>query len=54
METKNKIIYAPPMAETVEVKAEGVVCQSGSRDSYGTANDGIDSGLLDGNGVWNW
>ena len=28
METKNKIIYAPPMAETVEVKAEGVICQS--------------------------
>ena len=54
METKNKIIYAPPMAKTVEVKAEGVICQSGLRDSYGTANDGIDSGLLDGNGIWNW
>ena len=54
METKNKIIYAPPMAETVEVKAEGVICESGLRDSYGTANDGIDPGLLDGNGVWNW
>ena len=53
METKNKIIYAPPMAETVEVKAEGVVCESGLRGSYGTANDGIDSSLLDG-GIWNW
>lgn len=54
METKNKIIYAPPMAETVEVKAEGVVCQSGRRGSYGNANDGIDSGSLDGNGIWTW
>lgn len=42
----------PPTVETVEVKAEGVVCQSGLRDSYGTANDGIDP--LDGYGVWNW
>ena len=54
METKNKIIYAPPMAETVEVKAEGVICESGLRDSYGTANDGIDPGLLDGDGIWTW
>lgn len=44
----------PPTAETVEVKAEGVVCQSGLRDSYGTANDGIDSSLLDDSGIWNW
>ncbi len=54
MKTKNKIIYAPPMAETVEVKAEGVVCQSVLRDSYGKANDGVDSSELDGNGIWNW
>lgn len=55
METKNKIIYAPPMAETVEVKAEGVICESGLRGSYGNANDdGIDPSELDGNGVWNW
>ena len=54
METKNKIIYAPPMAETVEVKAEGVVCESGLRGSYGNANDGIDPGLLDGSGIWTW
>lgn len=54
METKNKIIYAPPTAETVEVKAEGVICESGLRDSYGTANDGIDPGSLDGNGIWIW
>ena len=52
METKNKIIYAPPMAETVEVKAEGVICESGLRDSYGKANDGIDS--LDDSGIWVW
>ena len=42
------------MAETVEVKAEGVICGSGLRDSYGTANDSVDSSLLDGNGIWNW
>jgi hypothetical protein len=54
METKNKIIYAPPMAETVEVQAEGVICESGLRNSYGNANDGVDSSLLDGNGIWNW
>lgn len=54
METKNKNIYAPPTAETVEVKAEGVVCESGLRGSYGNANDGIDPGSLDGNGIWTW
>lgn len=53
METKNKIIYAPPMAETVEVKAEGVVCQSGRRGSYGNANEGVDSSSLK-DGVWEW
>ena len=42
------------MVETVEVKAEGVVCQSGLRDAYGDSNDGIDPGLLDGDGIWNW
>ena len=44
METKNKIIYAPPTVETVEVKAEGVICQSGVetlRDNYGDPLQGI-------------
>ncbi len=53
MKTKNKIIYAPPMAETVEVKAEGVICESGLRNGYGTANEGVDPSQLDG-GIWNW
>lgn len=46
METKNKIIYAPPMAETMEVQAEGVVCESGDlgvtrTDNYGDAIPGL-------------
>ena len=54
MGTRHKELYEAPSTQVFEVKTEGVICESGLRDSYGTANDGIDSGLLDGNGIWNW
>jgi hypothetical protein len=53
MKTKHNELYESPVTEVVEVKQEGVICQSGLRDSYGNANDGIDSSELDG-GIWNW
>lgn len=54
MKTNQKELYLSPEAEVFEVKTEGVICQSGLRDSYGTANDGIDPSLLDGSGIWIW
>ena len=47
-------MYISPEAKTFEVKIEGVICQSGSRNSYGNANDGVDPSELDGSGIWNW
>ena len=54
MNTVHKDLYDAPSTQVFEVKTEGVICESGLRDSYGTANDGIDSSLLDGNGIWIW
>lgn len=54
MESNKKEMYNSPEVDIFEVKTEGVICASGLRDSYGDSNDGIDPGLLDGNGIWNW
>lgn len=54
MELKHKELYQSPVTIVVELKQEGVICASGLRDSYGDSNDGIDPGLLDGDGIWNW
>ena len=54
MKTKHNELYESPVTEVVEVKQEGVICASGLRDSYGDSNNGVDPGLLDGNGIWNW
>lgn len=54
MEPNKKEMYLSPEVTAFEVKTEGVICQSGLRDSYGDSNDGIDPSLLDGNGIWNW
>lgn len=54
METNKKQKYFSPEVLIFAMETEGVVCQSGQRNSYGTANDGIDSSLLDGSGIWNW
>ena len=54
MELKHKKLYQSPVTIVVELKQEGVICTSGLRDSYGDINDGIDPGLLDGDGIWNW
>ena len=42
MELNKKEMYISPEAKTFEVKIEGVICESGTRDGYGTANE------------WNW
>ena len=54
MESNNKEMYNSPEVDIFEVKTEGVICASGLRDSYGDSNNGVDPGLLDGNGIWNW
>ena len=54
MNTEHKDLYDAPSTQVFEVKTEGVICASGLRDSYGTANDGIDPGSLDGDGIWIW
>lgn len=54
MESKHKELYQSPVTIVVELKFEGIICQSGLRDSYGDSNYGIDPGLLDENGIWNW
>lgn len=52
--TKQRELYEAPTISVVEMKQEGVICTSGLRDSYGDSNGGIDPGLLDGDGIWNW
>lgn len=54
MNTEHKELYDAPSTIVFEVKTEGVICESGLRDSYGTANDGIDPSSLDGDGIWIW
>ena len=54
MESNKKEMYNSPEVDIFEVKTEGVICASGLRDSYGDSNNGVDPGLLDGNGIWNW
>jgi hypothetical protein len=39
MEVSSKITYEPPVTEVIEVKAEGIVCQSGGLDPMGDPED---------------
>lgn len=34
MEAKNKVSYETPAMRVLEVKAEGIICQSGDRSGY--------------------
>jgi hypothetical protein len=53
MELNKKEMYLSPEVTAFEMKTEGVICESGLRDGYGTANEGVDPSQLDG-GIWNW
>ena len=55
----NKKNYQKPTMNIVMLQHTGMLMASGdslgaSRSSYGSANDGIGSGELDGDGNWNW
>ena len=52
MEIKKKELYLSPEVHIFEVKTEGVICGSGSRNSYGNGNEGV--GPLDDSGNWIW
>ena len=52
-----RTVYEAPAAEAVAVKTERTILSakvSSSRTPYGTANDGLDSSQLDGDGNWVW
>ena len=53
METIKKQKYFSPEVVIFAMETEGVFCQSGQRNSYGTANEGVDSSSLE-DGVWQW
>ena len=46
--------YEKPTMHSVEVRPQRIICISGGRQSYGTANDGVDESELDESGTWNW
>ena len=54
MEDYSKLVYEVPSTTVFEVRQEGVICTSGTRNGYGSANTDIDPGELDGDGIWNW
>ena len=54
METKDKRLYERPRMTVVELQHRAAVLVEGSRNGYGKANTGVDSGELDENGIWNW
>lgn len=39
MEAPRKIAYEPPVTEVIDVRTEGIVCQSGGLDSMGDPED---------------
>lgn len=39
MEIKGKKVYQTPLVKTIRVKAECIFCISGTRNSYGDANE---------------
>ena len=41
METKHKELYESPWTEVLEVKTEGVICQSGKRSPYDDGGDDL-------------
>ena len=49
-------MYESPAAEVLDVRMERTILSvtNASRASYGPANDGMDSGQLDGDGNWIW
>lgn len=55
----NKKNYQKPTMNIVMLQHTGMLMASGdglgaSRSSYGSANDGMDPGELDGDRNWNW
>ena len=49
--------YEKPAMRVVKIQHTGMLMTSGldaGRTNYGTANDGVDSGLLDDDGNWIW
>ena len=51
--------YLKPAMRVVKIQHTGMLMTSGDgvtskRSSYGTANDGVDSSELDGDGNWSW
>ena len=39
METKDLELYESPTSEVVELKTEGMICESGARNGYGDAGE---------------
>lgn len=39
MESKDKQFYQVPLTRTIRVRAEGIICLSGTRNDYGDANE---------------
>ena len=51
--------YLKPAMRVVKIQHTGMLMTSGNRvtsnrTNYGTANDGVDSNELDGDGNWSW
>ena len=51
--------YEKPAMRVVKIQHTGMLMTSGNgvtsnRPNYGTANDGVNSNELDGDGIWIW
>ena len=45
--------YLKPAMQVFELQQQGCLMNSGARQSYGIANDGVDPSELE-NGIWIW